>query len=95
MAKQNKVFRGSVNRCGCGCGARKNPRRKYAPGCDGRKRRAPNAKPNFDSTKAFRDNKRNDLIQYTGTEAVRINADARAAERSTSLGSAIRRARHD
>jgi hypothetical protein len=96
MAKQNKVSGGNVNRCSCGCGRRKNRTKRFAPGCDGRKHRGSNAnKPNFDHTKTFRDNKRNDLIQYTGTEAVRINADARAAERSTSLGAAIRRARHE
>jgi hypothetical protein len=33
MAKQRKAFRGSVNNCSCGCGRRKNPRRRFAPGC--------------------------------------------------------------
>jgi hypothetical protein len=96
MPHQLKVSRGSVNRCSCGCGLRKNPRRIYAPGCNG-SRRNPRvrAKPNCDSTKTFTNQKRGDLVQYTGTQAVRINQEARQMEKSTSLGAAFKRARRE
>jgi hypothetical protein len=94
MSKQRKAYGGSIYQCACGCGRRKNPRRRFASGCDGSKRqfqRRGSAKPNYDSTKSFTNQKRHDLVQYTGTEFIRINADARAAAKITSLGAAFRR----
>ena len=91
MAHQLKVARGSVNRCMCGCGRRKNPRRRFAPGCGIIRHHRFRTKPVFDTSKNYTNQKRGDLIVYTGAQAIKINAEARAAERSTSLGAALRR----
>jgi hypothetical protein len=48
-------------------------------------------KGNFDVTKTFTNQKRGDLKVWLGATPVAINREARAAEKSTSLGAALRR----
>src|SRR6516165_7716466 len=91
MARQLKVARGSIYRCQCGCGRRKNPRRRFAPGCGVIRHHRFRTKPVFDTSKNYTNNKPGDLLQYSGTQAVRINAEARQMEKPTSLGAALRR----
>jgi len=91
MAHQLKVARGSIYRCMCGCGRRKNPRRRFAPGCGAIRHHRFRTKPAYDTSKKFTNEKRGDLVQYTGTQAIKINAEDRAVKKTTSLGSALRR----
>jgi len=96
MAHQLKVARGSIYRCMCGCGRRKNPRRRFAPGCGVIRHHRFRTKPvNYDNTKTFTNLKRGDLTIYTGAVPIRINKEARQMEKPMSLSAAFRRARRE
>jgi hypothetical protein len=90
MAKQRKAYRGSIYRCACGCGRSKKPKRRFAPACGAIRHFRFRTKPAYDNSKTFTNQKRGDLIIYSGAQVIAINAEARQMENS-SLGAAFRR----